>query len=91
MKDDHDNGLNMISKHETDRRLQGLSGVGIECPYSSWSLGGSKTRMEAFASKDTPSRNNRVLRIPFHFHRAFILQLLLCSLFSAYTPIIAFV
>ena len=46
--------LNMIYRHETDRRLQGLSGVGIECPYSSWSLGGSKTRMEASASKDTP-------------------------------------
>ena len=35
--------LNVISRHETNRRLQGLSGVGIEGPYSSWSLGGSKT------------------------------------------------
>ena len=84
-------GLNMIFRHETDQRLQGLSGVGIECPYSSWSLGGSKTQMEASASKDTPSRNNRVLRIPFHFHRALLLQLRLFSSFSAYGPIIAFV
>ena len=28
-------GLNMIYRHEKDRRLQGLSGVGIECPYYS--------------------------------------------------------
>ena len=77
--------------HEPDRRLQGLSGVGIECPCSSWSLGGSKTRMESSASKDTPSHSNRVLRVPSHFHRAFLLQLLLFSSFSAYAPIIAFV
>ena len=65
--------LNVISMHEPDRRLQGLSGVEIECPCSSWSLGGSKTRMESFASKDTPSCSNRIMCIPFHFHRAFLL------------------
>ena len=36
-------GLNVISIHELDRRLQGLSGVGIEYPCSSCPLGGSKT------------------------------------------------
>ena len=36
-------GLNVISMHELDRRLQGLSRVGIEYPCSSWPLGGSKT------------------------------------------------
>ena len=36
-------GLNVISMHEPDRRLQGLSGVGIEYPCSSWPLGASKT------------------------------------------------
>ena len=83
-------GLNVIFRHEPDRKLQGLSRVGIECPCSSWSLGGSKTRMESSASKDTPSRSNRVLRVPFRFHRAFLLQLLLFSSLSAYAPIIAF-
>ena len=46
--------LNMISRHKTDRRLHELSGLRIECPYSSWSLGSYRTRMEASASKDTP-------------------------------------
>ena len=82
-------GLNVISEHETDRRLQGLSGVGIEGPYSSWSLGGSTTRMESSASKDTPSSNNRVMRVPFHFHRTFLLQLRLFSSFLVYAPIIS--
>ena len=83
-------GLNVISMHEPDRILQGLSGVGIEYPCSSWPLGGSKTSMESSASKDTPSRSNRVLRIPFNFHRTFLLQLLLLSPFSAFAPMIAF-
>ena len=47
-------GSHMISKRDPCRRLQGLSGVGIEHLCSSWSLDGSKTRMEASASKDTP-------------------------------------
>ena len=34
---------NMISMHELDRRLQGLSGVGNECPCPNWTLGGSYT------------------------------------------------
>ena len=73
----------MISKHDPCRRLQGLSGVEIEHLCSSWSLGGSKTRMEASASKDTPSCNNGVLHIPFHFHRVCHLQLRLFSSVSA--------
>ena len=32
----------VISMHAPDRELQGLSGVGIEYPYSGWPLGGSK-------------------------------------------------
>ena len=36
-------GLNVNSMHEPDRRLQGLSGVEIEYPCSSWPLCGSKT------------------------------------------------
>ena len=46
--------LKMLSKHEADQRLHGLSGVGIDSPGSGWPLGGSKTRMESSASKDTP-------------------------------------
>ena len=46
--------LSVLSKHESDQRLEGLSGVGIDSPGSGWPLGGSKTRMESFASKDTP-------------------------------------
>ena len=34
--------LNMLSKHEADQRLHGLSGVGIDSPGSSRLLGGSK-------------------------------------------------
>ena len=36
-------GLNVISMYEPNRRLQGLSGVGIEYSCSSWPLDGSKT------------------------------------------------
>ena len=54
-------GSPMISKRDLCSRLQGLSGVEIERLCSSWPLGGSKTRMEASASKDTPSRNNEVI------------------------------
>ena len=46
--------LSVLSKHESDQRLHGLSGVGIDYPCSGWPLGGSKTRMESSASKDTP-------------------------------------
>ena len=55
MKDGYDRQFKHDSMHEPDRRLQGLSGVGNECPCPSWTLGGSKTRMESSASKDTPS------------------------------------
>ena len=44
----------MLSKHEPDQRLKGLSGVGMDYPCSGWPLGGSKTRTESSASKDTP-------------------------------------
>ena len=46
---------NMISMYEPDRSLQGLNGVGNEYSCFSWSSDGSKTQMESFASKDTPS------------------------------------
>ena len=46
--------LIVLSKHESDRRLEGLSGVGIDFPGSGWSLGGFKPQMESSASKDTP-------------------------------------
>ena len=36
-------GLNVISMHELDRRLQALSGVGIGYLCFSWPLGGYKT------------------------------------------------
>ena len=45
--------LSVLSKHEPAQRLQGLSGVRVDYPCSGWPLGGSKTRMESFASKDT--------------------------------------
>ena len=35
--------LNVISMHEPDQRLQGLSGVGNEYSCSSWPLGSAKT------------------------------------------------
>ena len=47
--------LSMLSKHEANQRFHGLSGVGIDSLGSGWSLGGSKTRMESSASKDTPN------------------------------------
>ena len=50
--------LSVISKHEPDQRLQGLSGVEIDYPCSGWPLGGSKTQMESSASKDTPYQIN---------------------------------
>ena len=46
--------LSVISKHESDRRLVGLSGVGIDLPGSGWPLGGSKTQMKSSTSKGTP-------------------------------------
>ena len=50
----------MIVKHGPRRSLQGLSKVGIVCvrrdiPELAASLGGSKTRMESSAAKNTPS------------------------------------
>ena len=52
--------LNVLSKHEANQRLHGLSGVGIDSPGFGWSLSGSKTRMESSASKDTPCQINGV-------------------------------
>ena len=49
--------LSVLSKHESDQRLHGLSGVGIDYPCFGWLLGGSKTRMESSSSKDTPNPN----------------------------------
>ena len=46
--------LSVLSKHESDQRLEGLSGVGTDLPGSGWPLGGSKTRMKSSASKDSP-------------------------------------
>ena len=46
--------LSVLSKCELDQRLHSLSGVGIDCSWSSWPLGGSETRMESSASKDLP-------------------------------------
>ena len=46
--------LNVLSKHEADQRLHGLSEVRIGSPGSGWPLSGFKTRMESSASKDTP-------------------------------------
>ena len=50
----------MIVQHGPGQSLQGLSGVGIVCvgrdiPELVPSLGGSKTRMESSAAKNTPS------------------------------------
>ena len=50
--------LSLLSKHEPDQRLQGLSGVGIDYPCSGWPLDGFKTRMESSASKDTPCQTS---------------------------------
>ena len=61
IKDDCDRQFEHASKHEPDQRLQGLSGVGIDYPCSGWPLGGSKTRMESFASEDTPCLTSRAL------------------------------
>ena len=46
--------LSMLSKHEENQRLYGLSGVRIDSSDYSWPLSGSKTRMESSTSKDTP-------------------------------------
>ena len=35
--------LSVLSKCESDQRLHGLSGVGIDYPCSGWPLGGSET------------------------------------------------
>ena len=62
--------LSVLSKHELDQRLHGLSGVGIDYPCSGWTLGGSKTRMESSASKDTLIQISgafTLLEPPFHF------------------------
>ena len=34
--------LSMLSKHEANQRLHGLSGVGMDSPDFGWPLGGSK-------------------------------------------------
>ena len=44
--------LIVLSKCESDQRLHGLSGVGIDYSWFSWPLGCSETGMESSASKD---------------------------------------
>ena len=51
--------LSVLSKHQSNRRLEGLNGAGIDFPGYGWPLGGSKTRMESSASKDTPCQISR--------------------------------
>ena len=58
MKDDCDRPFKRTFQHESDQRLEGLSGVGIDLPDSGWPLGGSKSRMESSASKDTSYQIN---------------------------------
>ena len=75
MEEAYEGGLNVISKYGPGRRLQGLSGVRIVCvwenilglyaPFLVVSLGGSKTGMESFTAKDTPSQINGALCVPF--------------------------
>ena len=66
--------LSVLSKRESDQRLHGLSGVRIDYPCSGWPLGGSKTRMESSASKDTPIQISgafTLLEPPFHLFYLF--------------------
>ena len=56
--------LNVLSKHELDQRLHGLSGVEIDHPRSGWSLGGSETGMESSASRTPPAKSVGL----FQFH-----------------------
>ena len=42
--------LSVLSKRESDQRLHGLSGVGIDYSWAGWPLGGSETGMESSAS-----------------------------------------
>ena len=51
--------LSVLSKCESDQRLHGLSGVGIDYLWSGWPLGGSETGMKSSASKDTPISNQQ--------------------------------
>ena len=48
--------LGMLSKHELDQRMHGLSGVGIVLG-DLWAV--LKLRMESSASEDTPHQNQR--------------------------------
>ena len=76
MEEAYEGGLNVISMYGLGRRLQGLSRVRIVCvwenileiyaPFLAASLGGSKTGMESFAAKDTPSQINGAFCVPFH-------------------------
>ena len=60
MEEAYEGGLRVVSKYESGRRLQGLSGVGIVCvsetiielcaPVLAASLGGSKTGIESSAA-----------------------------------------
>ena len=62
--------FSVFSKHESDQRLHGLSGVKTDYPCFGWPLGGFKTRMEPSSFKDTPiqiSRAFTLLEPPFHF------------------------
>ena len=70
--------LSMLPKCESDRRLHGLSGVGLDYPCSGWLLGGSETGMESSAPKDTPCQISGAFRFhlpllepPFHLSSFF--------------------
>ena len=70
--------LSVLSKCESNQRLHGLSGVGIDYPCSGWPLGGFETRMESSTSKDTPCQISEAFRFhlpllepPFHLSSFF--------------------
>ena len=65
--------LSVLSKRESNQKLHGLSGVGIDYPCFGWPLGGSETGMESSTSKDTPFQISGAFRFhlpllepPFH-------------------------
>ena len=78
-----------LSKHETDQRLHGFSGVGIDSPGSDWPLGGFKTQMESSTFKDTPCQISEafgchlpLLKPPFHLFFFLFIYLFIFSDFA---------
>ena len=84
MKDDCDRPFDRTFQHESDRRLEGLSGVKIDLPGSGWPLGGSKTRMESSASKDTSYQISGL----FDFIFPFLSPLSIFSFFLVFVAIL---